>query len=264
MQHTIEEDPKPSGRVDEVSRTSAMLRAWILDGQLEPGKAISQVELARKLGVSRGPLREALRWLQHEGLIVHAHNQRARVADVSPEDLDRLYAMRIALESLAVAISVPLLSAADLAKLDELLTTMDRLAQATDIEGWKEPHHEFHAMLIRPAGERFERECAQLFDHAQRYRRIYISSEPHLWATGAAEHREIVLAAQAGNAEGAALAAANHLARTAVVVIGTIDPAFDPVNVRRAIQDRRAISQYTLHTIKTDSPIRQRPAKTTP
>lgn len=248
----MEEPETPAGRVDEVSRAFSSLRAWILEGELEPGRPISQVELARKLGVSRGPLRESLRLLQNEGLVVHAHNQRARVADISPQDLDRLYAIRIALESLAVSISVPLLSADDVVKLDGLLVTMNECQEIGDIAAWKKPHEEFHAMLIRPAGDRFERECAQLYDHAQRYRRIYIASEPHLWASGVPDHKEMAAAARARDAEGAALALANHLARAASVVVASMDPGWDLTNVRRALKERRAVAQLASNVIKTN------------
>lgn len=243
MHGIMDDSEKPGGRIDEVARAHSTLRTWILEGELEPGRPISQVELARKLGVSRGPLRESLRSLQHEGLVVHAHNQQARVADVSPQDLDHLYAMRIALESLAVSISVPLLSADDLVKLDGLMNLINESKKKGDIVAWKKPHDEFHAMLIRPAGERLERECAQLYEHAQRYRRIYIASEPHLWATGVAEHTEMALAARARDSERAALAAANHIARTAAVVVASMDPGWDLAHVRRAIKDRRAVTQ---------------------
>jgi DNA-binding GntR family transcriptional regulator len=202
-------------------------------------------------GVSRGPLRESLRLLQNEGLVVHAHNQRARVADISPQDLDRLYAIRIALESLAVAISVPLLSADDVVKLEGLLAAMNECQDRGDVTAWKQPHEEFHAMLIRPAGDRFERECAQLYDHAQRYRRIYFASEPHLWASGVRDHKEIAAAARARDADGAALALANHLARAASVVVASMDPGWDITNVRRALKDRRAVAHLASKVTKT-------------
>jgi DNA-binding GntR family transcriptional regulator len=247
----MEERDKPAGRVDEVLRAFSSLRAWILEGELEPGRPISQVELARKLGVSRGPLRESLRLLQNEGLVVHAHNQRARVADISPQDLDHLYAMRIALESLSVVISVPLLSADDVVTLEGLLGSMNEFQKRGDFEAWKKPHREFHAMLIRPAGDRFERECAQLYDHAERYRRIYVAAEPHLWASGAPEHKEMAAAARARDAEGAALAVANHLARAASVLIASMDPGWDLMNVRRALKERRTVAQLASNVTRT-------------
>lgn len=222
-----------------MSRARSLIREWILSGELGPGTSLSQVELARQLGVSRGPLREALRLLQYEGLIVHEHNLRARVAEVSAQDVDHLYAMRIALESLAVAISTPLLTRADLDKLNELLVEMDTLAHNGAIEPWEEAHREFHAILVRPAGERFDHECSRLFDHAQRYRRIYISSERPRWIDSVAEHQTIALAAQSGDSEAAALATADHLARTAMVVLANVDPGYNAAAVRRALRDRR-------------------------
>jgi DNA-binding GntR family transcriptional regulator len=224
-----------------MERARRTLRAWILSGDLPPGQPVSQVQLARRLGVSRGPLREALRLLQREGLVHHEHNLRARVADVSVPDLDQLYAMRISLESLAVAISVPLLKAADLAQLDELLGAMNAFAQAGEVDAWEEPHREFHAMLVRLAGERFSRECAGLSDHSERYRRVYIARERHLWETGIREHQAIASAAKAGDVDRAAAATAAHLARTAVVVIGTMDPGYEPTAVRRALRAHRAV-----------------------
>jgi DNA-binding GntR family transcriptional regulator len=155
--------------------------------------------------------------------------------------------MRIALESLAVAISVPLLTADDLVKLDGLLASISESAKKQDLEAWKGPHDEFHAMLIRPAGKRFERECAQLYEHAERYRRIYVASEPHNWTGGVAEHSEMALAARERDPERAALAAANHIARTATVVIASMDPGWDIANVRRAIKERRAVAQLALN-----------------
>ncbi|NED79616.1 GntR family transcriptional regulator, partial [Streptomyces sp. SID11233] len=92
---------------DEVSRAHHALRRAIMRGELRAGDRLSQVELARQLGVSRGPLREALRILQREGFVQQESQHRARVTAFSDEDLDELYAMRISLEALAIGIAVP-------------------------------------------------------------------------------------------------------------------------------------------------------------
>jgi DNA-binding GntR family transcriptional regulator len=225
-----------TGRVDEVERARQEMRTWILNGELRAGQPISQVQVASRLGVSRGPLREALRLLQREGFVHQEHNHRARVADFSVTDLDELYAMRVCLESMAVALATPLMTASDLAELDELLLQMDRLARQGDLAGWGEPHRQFHAALVRPAGERLARECAHLSDHSERYRRVFIAQQPRVWATGAGEHQAIVDAVRAGDQDLAAARIAEHLARTAVVVVGTMDPGYEPVAVRRALR----------------------------
>jgi DNA-binding GntR family transcriptional regulator len=85
------------------------LRESILNGALPPGESLSQVQLASQLGVSRGPLREAVRMLQREGLVEAEVNRRGRVSSFSIDDLEQLYAMRIVHESLAIRINVPAL-----------------------------------------------------------------------------------------------------------------------------------------------------------
>src|SRR5213596_3382734 len=81
--------------LDYVHRT---IRDAILDGKLEPGTTMSQVTLADELGVSRTPLREALRMLQNEGLIESEPNRRVRVSEVSIADIEELYTIRVPLE----------------------------------------------------------------------------------------------------------------------------------------------------------------------
>ena len=90
------------------------LRESILNGALPPGESLSQVQLATKLGVSRGPLREAVRMLQREGLVEAEVNRRGRVSSFSIDDLEQLYAMRIVHESLAIRITVPRFSQRDI------------------------------------------------------------------------------------------------------------------------------------------------------
>src|SRR5947208_4488476 len=82
------------------------LRDGILRGEFDPRVPISQVQLAARLGVSRTPLREALRMLQREGLIDSEPNRRVRIAALSVTDLEQLYALRVMVEALAVQLSV--------------------------------------------------------------------------------------------------------------------------------------------------------------
>ena len=94
--------PKPR---DMTWTVYTSLRESILNGALPPGESLSQVQLATKLGVSRGPLREAVRMLQREGLVEAEVNRRGRVSSFSIDDLEQLYAMRIVHESLAIRIT---------------------------------------------------------------------------------------------------------------------------------------------------------------
>jgi DNA-binding GntR family transcriptional regulator len=97
------------------------LRTAILRGELSPDQAVTQSGLAERYGVSRTPLREALRMLELENLIVRQSNGRFRVAGFSLDELEQLCVMRIALEAPAVRLTVPTLNNADHAELEGLL-----------------------------------------------------------------------------------------------------------------------------------------------
>jgi hypothetical protein len=96
----------------------ARVREAILDGELGPGAVMSQVALAGELGISRTPLREALRMLQPERLVEAEPNRRVRVAPMSAADLEELCIARIALEAEAMRLSVPRLTPENLARLE--------------------------------------------------------------------------------------------------------------------------------------------------
>ncbi|MFJ8748766.1 GntR family transcriptional regulator [Streptomyces sp. NPDC102441] len=221
---------------DEVSRAHHELRRAIMHGELRAGDPLSQVALARKLGVSRGPLREALRILQREGFVQQESQHRARVTTFSDEDLDELYAMRIGLEALAIGIAVPRMSEEHLERIDRLLVEMEETARTGDVEQWECPHAKFHRALVHPSGPRMERELALLSDHATRYRLAFVTWNPFEWQAGTSEqHRKIADAVKARDPDAAAQTLAAHLGRTALVVLSIASPTFEPVRVRRAL-----------------------------
>ena len=121
------------------------LRESILNGALPPGESLSQVQLASQLGVSRGPLREAVRMLQREGLVEAEVNRRGRVSSFSIDDLEQLYAMRIVHESLAIRINVPRFVKRDIDALRGCLRRMEALA-GHDLRQWqaRRPRIPFH------------------------------------------------------------------------------------------------------------------------
>jgi DNA-binding GntR family transcriptional regulator len=218
-----------------VERVHEQVRDAILHGELPPGSYMSQVQLARKLGSGRGPLREALRMLQREGLIEAEANRRVRVAEFSVEDLEQLYAMRITNEALGIRLTIPQMDAGDDRFLDESLRQMDRHANAREIEIWEKHHRAFHQRLVSHAGQRLRRTLAELSDHSERYRRLYIEAEPRAWSMAASEHESIVEACRLRDPAEAASRLARHLARTALTVLMIVVPEHEPATVRAAL-----------------------------
>ncbi len=229
------------------------LRKMILDGVFPPGAMLSQVKLARSLGVSRIPLREALRMLQKEGLVEAEHNQRARVPTFEPAIVDSLYASRILLEALGIRLTVPHIEQADVQALQQTLAELDEAAAREDLDAWEEPHRRFHRLLVIHAGDSLRQRIASYADQCEYYRRLYyrlvsMHQPSRSAAVIAAEHRSIAIACTQGDADLAAYLLTRHYARTALTVLGQMAPEYDPVAVRMALQ-----------IVKADTPLPEAP-----
>jgi len=227
-------DGQGNGRqgVDEVYRR---VREAILEADLEPGQAMSQVALAAELGVSRTPLREALRMLQGEGLVTAEANRQVRVAAITVEDVEDLYAVRITLEVEALRLTVPRMAPEDIARLEGYIGEMNHYAEVDDYVRWVNPHHAYHRGLTALAGPRFETMLDQLFDQAERYRRLHVGQGPSPW--GARDHREILDACKRGDVPASAALLARHLARTALEVAELINPEHDHPRLTQVLAD---------------------------
>ena len=212
------------------------LRGAILRGEIPAGATTSQAALAKELDAGRTPLREALRMLQREGLVISEPNRRVRIAELSSDDAEELYIMRISLEAVAIRITVPTLQSADFAALEGYMAQMDHYMRTGDSPGMRQPHHEFHQLLVAGAGPRVSDMIDQLFDHAERYRLRYGATRLEVWDQRRAEHRAIVDAAAAGDPDLAAFRLTEHYASTATLIFAALDPDHDLLRLRTTIQ----------------------------
>ena len=214
------------------------VREAILESELPPGETMSQVALADELGVSRTPLREALRMLQGEGLIEARPNRRVRVSPISASDLEQLYSLRVAVEAQALRLAIPRMTSEHIAVLEGSIAQMAHYAEQRDMRRWLVPHAEYHRQLTNLAGERFAALLSQLFDHAERYRRLHLGHGPSAWAT--ADHREILDAVKLGEVQTGAALLAQHLSRTAFEVAEILDPGRELNTLRQVLADNGA------------------------
>jgi DNA-binding GntR family transcriptional regulator len=212
-----------------------LLRNRILQGQLPPGAVVSQAHLARDLGVSRSPIREACRLLEREGLLVSRHNYRVQVAEFRLDDLEELYASRLVLEPLALTMRVPSLTTRELDELATALEEMRQCAEQRDYGRFTVPHERFHALLAANNDGRLVRQIKQLADHAARYRRVYMTQTPSSWDVVIGHDTRILQAVSQGNAVAAGAEMARHLAGTALSMIALMDPLHDPRLLRAAL-----------------------------
>jgi DNA-binding GntR family transcriptional regulator len=208
-----------------VADVHGRLRTAILYGDLAPAASVSQARLSADFGAGRTPLREALRLLQREGLVIAEPNRQIRIATLSADDFEELSIARLALEAVAIRITVPTLTTADIAELEGTIAQMDHYHKADDHAGVRGPHRAFHATLVAAAGPRVRSQIAELADHAERYRVRFDAFGS--WDDRRAEHRAILDAAAAGEPDRAADRLAEHYARTAALVFDALDPDHD-------------------------------------
>lgn len=150
---------------------SNALRDAIITGKLAPGQALGQEYLARVFGVSRVPVRESLKQLAAEGLVVVEPHKGAVVARLSVEELDELYGIIWALEEAAVRVAVPRLGDAQLAALAEAMARMDEISDPAE---WYRVSVSFHRMILVASG--WQR-CVRIVDECRKNIGRYIMEE---------------------------------------------------------------------------------------
>jgi DNA-binding GntR family transcriptional regulator len=231
----------PGGR-DATDVVHADLRRRILSGTIAPGSGLSQARIAKECRVSRGPVREAFRLLQREGLIEVEINQQARVTDLSVEEVEHLYALRVSAETLALGLSVPRFGAADLDELDRLVDAV-AAAEGQGFDRWEDLHHRFHTRLVAHAGQRMASSMALWAEHTGRYRKVYVGRDGSGWTLGAREHAELARLCRERDPRAAATLLARHLSRAGLALIASMDPAHEPTLLRAAIRQALAAAQ---------------------
>ncbi|MEO1492489.1 MAG: GntR family transcriptional regulator [Pseudomonadota bacterium] len=149
-----------------VAEIVTALRNEIVSGAIPPGSALGQESLAERFGVSRMPIREAIRHLESMGFVTIEGNKRTRVADLSLDDLIDIYEMRSALEAVAITAAMPNLTNAQIEYARQIQST---LTHADPVE-FGLYNQAFHMTLYRPCNRpRLLAQIDTLFNAADRY-----------------------------------------------------------------------------------------------
>lgn len=176
------------------------LRAAILDGALLPGDRLNVDELARQLGVSKIPVREALQRLETQGLIVQTPHAGARVASLSLREITGVYHMRAELEGLAARLAAPLITDAELHTLRANHAGMTARYDAGDLPPLGSLNEEFHRLIAHATGyTTLEETIMAMFLSVARYR-VVLPVDVHSWPQVIEEHRSIIAALAAHDA----------------------------------------------------------------
>jgi DNA-binding GntR family transcriptional regulator len=204
-------NPQPVRNLTLREQVLEHLREEILSNRLEPGAELNEVGLANSLGVSRGPIREALGRLAAEGLVTLTPRRGAIVTKLTKQEFIDSYQVREALESLATRVAVPRLTDEDRAELHQMSDEMRRLAEADDVNAFFEVNRRFHNKLVASSGNRrLLAMYQQLMGQMGRLLRKSADLRGGLGESAAA-HEAILEAVDASDAERAAQLMAEHI-----------------------------------------------------
>ena len=191
------------------------IQAAIINGEIAPGSKISEPELARTYGISRGPLREAIHRLEGQRLLVRIPHVGARVVSLNHAELIELYEIRESLEGMACRLAAERMSQAQIDELREVLATHERDAAFQAGVGYyqQEGDFDFHYRIIQGSGNStlVQMLCDDLYQLVRMYR-IQFSATPNRPHQAFAEHHRILDAIAERDGELAELLMRRHIA----------------------------------------------------
>ena len=187
------------------------LRRAILKGELKPGERLMEIALADKLGVSRTPIREAIRKLELEGLVVMAPRKGAKVASITERDLNDVLEVRKGMEVLAISLACKRITGEELEKLETIEQSFQKLIESGNLTELAEMDVKFHDTIYQATNnQRLVQLLNNLREQMYRYRVEYLKKkECHkqlLW-----EHQEIIRAIEAGEIDVATKFTEQHI-----------------------------------------------------
>ncbi|BFH63694.1 GntR family transcriptional regulator [Paenibacillus azoreducens] len=192
-------------RLSAKDRALSQIQRWIIEGTLQPEEKLNDAELASALGVSRTPVREALQILEMKGLVQMSPGKDTRVTKIEEADIVKLYAPLAALHALAAETAAPLIQPEHIRKLHELNDKFAKFMDEEDLYQAIEYDEKFHNLIVdisdNPHIASFS---SSLQMHIRRYKYIFLKKPLGESQTAAQEHREIIHALEAHDAEGAA------------------------------------------------------------
>ena len=191
------------------------IRTAIVRGDLPPGSKVNEPQLSKQYGISRGPLREAIRRLEGCKLVEITANVGAKVISLNSEQAIEIYEIRESLEGLACRLTAEKANAEDCSNLRDLLANHEQQIQSENgrLYYQKEGDLDFHYLIVQLSGNSrlFNLLCDELY-HLLRLYRVQTSSSPSRPVRAFKEHHQIVDAIENGDGELAELLMRRHIA----------------------------------------------------
>jgi DNA-binding GntR family transcriptional regulator len=203
-----------------IDRAIAVLRSGILGGEYAPGERLGEVDLAEKLGLSRTPVREALRRLSAEGLVDITTNKGARVVEYPARDLDHIFQIRAHVEGLSARAAAESASLADIDRLDRIATTLKEHAEAGRLDRVYHLNAEYHSTLNNLAGSAVIPSTVSSLIHATVLLKTLHAFDDAAMRRSVNHHLEIVAALRARDPDWAEAVMHAHLLSARASLLG--------------------------------------------
>ncbi|WP_458407435.1 GntR family transcriptional regulator [Anaerotignum sp.] len=188
------------------------LRDAILTGKLVPGERLMENQLAEKLGVSRTPVREALRMLELENLVELVPRKGAQVLDMSEKDIVNILEVRSALEGLATSLACKKMTKEDLQQLKNMEVDFEKAVADNDVEHFVDIDEDFHDLIFAATeNDKLINIFRNLRIQLYRYRMAQAKNNETSMSTIVAHHRSIIRAIENHDAEEGASIAQGHI-----------------------------------------------------
>ncbi len=214
MTQRSDADTQPIAREVLSARVKDRVLQWILEGELAPGSRIVETRVARQLGTSQAPVREALRDLATMGFVEIRPYQGSRVRQPSAQELHEAMVVRAELEALAGKLAAPRMTEAQLKQLEGYFTKMAKAAERADAHDHAFQNTQFHRVIVRAAGNRcLERTWGMLEPFGRTYTTTSMPGIDLAWL--GARHRTILDALWDHDSERAAAALREHAVEAA-------------------------------------------------
>jgi DNA-binding GntR family transcriptional regulator len=203
-------------------QAAGKLRTLIVRGDLSPGEPLLEVGLSEALGISRTPLREALKQLAAEGLVELQLNRSAVVAPLRHDELTELFEAVSGIERCAAELAAVRMTAADLDRLEALQMRIERHHDRGELRDYFEANQQIHGAIVGFARNGVLKASHDaLLARAERARFFALSADGR-WDESVAEHRQILAALKSRDAERAGRLLADHVRRTGEIVADTL------------------------------------------
>jgi DNA-binding GntR family transcriptional regulator len=217
---------QPVERAALHAKAAERLRQMIVQGALPPGAAIGEAGLCAALGVSRTPLREALKLLAAEGLVELRASRTARVAPIRPEETDDLFEAIACIERCAAELAAARADADQLGLLSSLQERIERHHDRGELAAYFELNQQIHLEVVAAGGNAALAAAHQaLIVRAERARLFALSSSYARWDESVAEHRGLLAALAARDGERAGRLLERHVRRTGEAVRDALQKA---------------------------------------